>query len=316
VASPNKPKFRNRLKKSHAFLYIEHWKEGEKPINWFAEWQHLTVELSDISFGMSENIVTRHFGRDEDKNYLTLWNESDTRDSDVVDGVSDEAAELYEKIRSSIFNHSFKLPELEQSNVISSTFTTKGNRSIAFIQDGDDCHRQQTTDTGRLKIYSSTRIQHGYIWIIDEDEQKWGSSEAVGTACINVYVPFNQALRLQAQLKQSMSDGLTRRIQAQLSVLAFQSEVERSLGEPYHSQTYSFTRGAFSPVMLQGVSILQSEPTAKGKDVANKLFQRDETLSDLPEKKKAPSGEQPARGNKALVITLWAIAIAILLHAL
>ena len=167
-------------------------------------------------------------------------------------------------------------------------------------------------------LHSAARLQQGYIWMVDEDEYKWGSTEPVGTVCINVYLPFAQALRLQAQVKQAMGDGLSRRISAQLSVLAFQSEVERSLAEPYHSQTFFFSRGSFSPVMLQGISISQgSESTNTSENAPHKLLQTN-ISPGLPEKSKAASNGQsrPVRGTKALVIALWAIAIAILIHAI
>jgi hypothetical protein len=316
VTSSAKSPFQKRLEKKHAFLFIEHWKEGERPFNWIAEWEHLSVKLSDVSFAISENIALQAFGSDEGK-CLTLWNEQDSRDSDVAERVTDEVAALYAKFRSRIFNHSFLAPESEQSIVLTATFTTEETRSIGFIKDGDDGDKQQVTNTGRLMLYSSAERRPGYIWMVDEDEYKWGSSDPVGTVCINVYMPFAQVLRLQAQLKEPIGDGLFRRIQAQLSVLAFQSEVERSLAEPYHSQTYSFSRGSFSPVMLQGTSISErSEPTATSKSARSKLPQTN--ILSLPEKSKAPSNEQsgPVRGTKALVAALWAIAIAILIHAI
>lgn len=317
MTSSPKSAFRKRLEKKHAYLFIEHWKEGERPFNWIAEWEHLSVELSDVSFAMSENVASRAFGADAG-NCLTLWNEEDSRNSDVLDRVSNEVAGLYAKFRSMIFNHSFQTPESEQSTVISATFTTEETRSIGFINDGDDGDKQQTKNTGRLMLYSSARLRPGYIWMVDEDEHKWGSSDPIGTVCINVYMPFAQAMRLQAQMKQSIGDGQSRRIRAQMSVLAFQSEVERSLAEPYHSQTYSFSRGAFSPVMLHGISISQgSEPTTTSESTPYKLPQTN-IPSALPEKSKASSIGQaaPVRGTKALVIALWAIAIAILMHAI
>lgn len=234
ATSPKSP-FRKRLEKKHAYLFVEHWKEGERPFNWIAEWEQLSVELSDVSSTTGESVASRNFDVDKG-NCLTLWDEQDSRDADVVDRVSNEVAGLYAKFRSMIFNHSFEAPEAEQSILISTTFTTE-DHSIGFIKDGDDGDRQQNINTGRLMLHSSTGLRPGYIWIVDEDESKWGSSEPVGTVCINVYMPFAQALRLQAQLKQLIGDGLSRRIRARLSVLAFQSEVERSLAEPYHSQT-------------------------------------------------------------------------------
>ena len=165
-------------------------------------------------------------------------------------------------------------------------------------------------------LYSSPELQPGYIWMVDEDEHKWGSSEAIGTVCINVYMPFAQALRLQTQLKQSLGEGLSRRVRAQLSVLAFQSEVERSLAESYHHQTYSFSHGAFSPVMLQGISISQGSKTTTTSERVPLL--QTNISSGLPDKPKAFSNGQSGsvRGAKALVIALWAIAIAILIHAI
>ena len=101
MTSSDKLPFRKRLEKKHAYLFIEHWQEGKAPFNWVAEWEHLTVELSDVSVAMSENFASRAFGKDEG-NCLTLWKEPDSRNSDVANRVSDETVALYSKIRSSI----------------------------------------------------------------------------------------------------------------------------------------------------------------------------------------------------------------------
>ena len=100
------------------------------------------MELSDVSSATSENVAAKAFGRDKG-NYLTLWEEKDSRDRDVADRVPDEAAAIYSKFRSSLFNHSFQPPESEQSIAISTTFTSEDIRSIAFIKDGDDGDKQQ-----------------------------------------------------------------------------------------------------------------------------------------------------------------------------
>jgi hypothetical protein len=78
-----KSPFLKHLEKKHAFLFIEHWKEGERPFNWFAEWERLTVELSDVSFATSENVAAKAFGEDEG-NYLTLWEVHAIRSSSAI----------------------------------------------------------------------------------------------------------------------------------------------------------------------------------------------------------------------------------------
>jgi hypothetical protein len=101
-------------------------------------------------------------------------------------------------------------------------------------------------------------------------------------------------------------------------VLAFQSEVERSLAEPYHHQTLWFQEGAFVPVVLERLRILPvtSQPVR---------IAADETNDDAPERgpisvgSRTPSpaiAPQARYSMKALVIALWAIAAAIVFHAL
>jgi len=88
-------KFQKCLEKKHAYLFIEHWQEGKRPFNWVAEWQHLTVELSDVSFAMSENVASRAFGEDEGS-WLTLWDEPEAA---ATNQISDDVKALYTKIR-------------------------------------------------------------------------------------------------------------------------------------------------------------------------------------------------------------------------
>jgi hypothetical protein len=210
---------------------------------------------------------------------------------------------------------------------IAGKFTTDGSHSIGFIRCGESEEGKRTTRNGFISFYDSAEIREGWLMSTNEDDpkyDKWGPSERkLGDVQIGLYLAPAQIETAIAEIKQAARSNHQIRITADLYVLAFQSEVERSLAEPYHHQTYWFKEGAVSPVLLERLTIfpVSSQPARSGLDDDSGL---DDEKTDAPEPvipfaspaTEAPAAAPPRHSMKALVIALWAIAVAIVFHAL
>jgi hypothetical protein len=293
--------FQKRLEQKNRYLFIEYWKEGERPFNWFAEWEHLSLKISDIRVAISQQYVDRKFGRDEKSIPLGKFDEES-----IPKNVPDDQKKAYLEFVSNLFNDAFTKPDSERTSVISGKFTTEEHRSIGFIRSGETEEGKRIT--GYISLYASTNIQRGYLWCVSEDDAKWDSAHNPGEVCINLYIALAQIEAAIAEIQQATLANRQVRVTADCYVLAFRSEVDRSLSEPYHPQTYWFADGDFAPAVLERLT------TATGGDKAD----ISEPMTPLTPSatQKLPSAAQPQYSMKALVIALWAIAIAIIFHAL
>lgn len=296
---PERPPFRKRLEKKNRYLFIEYWKEGERPFNWFAEWEHLSLEISDICVTVSHQYVDKKFGQDQKSIPLRRVDEEI-----IPKDMPDDQKRAYLDAESKLFNDSFTNPGSEQISIISGKFATEEHRSIGFISSGEKEEGKRVTEEGYISVYSSTRVREGYLWSVSEDESKW-VSHSPGDVCINLYIAPAQIEAVIAEIRQATLANRQIKLKVDCYVLAFRSEVDRSLSEPYHRQTYWFEDEAFAPAMLERLTTT----TGGDKDVLG-------PTTTPSAAKELPPATQPRYSMKALVIALWAIAVAIIFHAL
>jgi hypothetical protein len=106
MKSSSSSAFQRRLEQKNPYLFIEYWKEGERPFNWFAEWRFLSVEISDIDVSISHQCVEKRFGDDAPPLPLRKLNE------DVVpDNIPAHQKRDFFGFVSRLFNESFKKPD-------------------------------------------------------------------------------------------------------------------------------------------------------------------------------------------------------------
>src|SRR5256885_1565419 len=98
--------FKRCLEQRHPYLFVEYWKEGERPFNWFAKWQHLTVEISVICLTNTQNHLARKFGREAQPVRLAEFKEDA-----IPANIPAEQKKAYLEYASNIFNDSFSTPE-------------------------------------------------------------------------------------------------------------------------------------------------------------------------------------------------------------
>jgi hypothetical protein len=123
--------------------------------------------------------------------------------------------------------------------------------------------------------------------------------------CINLYIAPAQIEASIAEIRQATLANRQIKLKVDCYVLAFRSEVDRSLSELYHPQTYWFEDEVFAPAMLERLATtIDGEADGPGPTTTPSATQ------------KLPPAVQPQYSMKALVIALWAIAVAITLHAL
>jgi hypothetical protein len=277
-------------------------RKGGGPFNWFAGWEHLSVEISDISVSIGHECVARKYGQDDKSISLRKFDEKS-----VPENIPGDKKEAYLKYVSDLFNETFTKPDSEETLVISGKFATEEHRSIGFIRSGGSYEGKPTTQRGSILISGSTRVGTGSLWSVSEDEIKWGWSGKAGEVCINLYIAPAQIAAAISEIKQAVLANRQIKVTATLYVLAFQSEVERSLAEPYHPQTYWFKDEAHASAVLERLKIwpISSQP---GEPAPSSL--------GAPPAVVQPPTALPGYSTKALVIALWAIAVAIVFHAL
>lgn len=162
VVSP----FKKRLEQRHPYLFVEYWKEGERPFNWFAEWEHLSVQISDIGVAISHQCAEQRFGDDAEPLPLRKFDENM-----VPDDIPAEQKKAYLEYVFKLFNELFKKPDSEIVSVISGNFTTEEDRSIGFIRSGESEDGKLHVQRGYISL-RGTGNHMGSLWSVNEDEFK------------------------------------------------------------------------------------------------------------------------------------------------
>jgi hypothetical protein len=302
------PSFQRRLEERNPYLFVEYWKEGEQPFKWLAEWEHLSLEVFDLRPSIKHENVSRKFSSKAEGG-IRLSDD----DSPVPQNIPAAQHKAYQDFVFNLFNNSFTKPDRQDTWLISGRFKTEEHRNIGFIRSGQPEEGRPTSEEGYISIYGSADIHAGYLWTYNEDEAKWDPTRKAGDVGIQLYLSQPQTEATIEEIKQAALANRQIRVTADVYVLAFQSEVERSLAEPYHHQTFWFKDGTFAPAILERLTIwpLLSPPA--------------ETPAEPPQPAipvvsapvaKATAAPRAAYSLKALVIALWAIAVAIVFHAL
>ena len=123
--------FQRRLKQRNPYLFVEYWKEGERPFNWFAEWEHLSVEISDIRVAIRHQYLTRNSLSDAQSIPLAKINEDA-----VPENIPNDQKKAYLEFVFRLFNEAFTKPDSQETLMISGMFATE-NDSIGFIRSGE-----------------------------------------------------------------------------------------------------------------------------------------------------------------------------------
>jgi hypothetical protein len=303
---PNKGEpFRKRLEQRGPYLFIEYWKEGERPFNWFAEWSHLSVEITDVSVAIVHTYLDKRFGELEPPVALRKSH----ADEIVIENIPEDQKKPYLEFVNRLFNEEFTKPRTEEVSIIFGKFVIEATRSIGFIRPGETEDGKPTIQRGRILLRGSDDMRPGSLGSISEEDVKWGSPHKPGEVCIELSMAPAQIKAVIAEVRQAASENRPIRAAADLYVLAFQSEVERSLAEPYHPQTYWFRDGAFAPAVLQRLTIWQDS-------LPPGIERVDDQPRAPPPVPAPPVVGKEGRSMRPLVIALWAIAIAIVIHAL
>lgn len=290
--APAPTTFQRRLEQKNPYLFIEHWEEGKSPFKWSAEWEYLSLELSDIRISSIQEYLDRKRGRNEKSIPLV----ADFDERSIPKDVPDDQKKAYLDFVSNLYNDAFTKPDSERTSIISGKFSTEESRDIGFIRSGESAKAKGTTQEGHISICACTNVRQGSLWTASEHD--W--LHKTGEVCIQLYAAPTQIDAAISEIKQATLANQKIKVTADCCLLAFRSEVDRSLSEPYHNQTYCLADGdygAYAPIVLQRLTT-------------------ESTLTPSATQK-PPSAAQPQKYSmKALVIALWAIAVAIIFHAL
>lgn len=316
--------FRKHLEKKNDFLFVEHWQEGKGTFNWAAEWEWLDLKLSNVVITEVTSVSDREVFENDDKEHLNLVRtevDDDERlfftsdvdrsnfktDEEYEAAVKKEKEEQREEERAAreevgkIFNHCFTKPVQASDRIIRADFEID-NRSIGFIEDNsedyDGIHDTHTSGKIMFRVAESDCV--GSLWCAEEE---------ANTLMIELSVTQD---RLDAISKKLRNGQPQSECTARLSALVFQSEVERSLAEHYHHQTYYFQKEKlFGPVMLHDVRISERLNGYVALEDDNSDFDEpnleEVLLGPKPQPNRKNLDKAPVINLRPLTIAVWAV---------
>lgn len=189
----------------------------------------------------------------------------------IVDG--EEETEEDAKRREqhiNVFNKRFRVPERGRERFIHGKFSLEDDRGLSLFVDGEEPPTGLSrSGKGTISIRAIDGCHLGYIGFVDDDDLKWdkaGESQA-GDLWFEFCVP------------EGTFNGIVERIReigpntvciARIRALVFQSEVDRSLAEPYHQQTFFLEKKKYSTM---GQAVLESVQIATPKPIGSEPIQ-------------------------------------------
>ena len=295
--------FKRRLEKQNDFHFIEHSESGASPSHWRAKWE--TLQLAITTIGISTSIyvsVRNRWFMPEGEAFLTLsdpedrerWMTPTQKESEEVSGLR--------KLREGTLNKVFIKPDTPGGLTISFNFELEGRKhGINFIEDGQPNEMSSTRKTGgRFNLYTSSQIRGGYL-SLDKDKNEALDTRTVS---IDVFLPYSESKEFLSVLKNASKNAKTF---ANIDVLAFRPEIERSLGDPGHFHDCYFEKAADSPVVLTSLGV--TEPT--------KFTQPSEKVEPYrPPQEISNTAPQQLAFPLSIKIAIWVIAVAALVSTL
>ena len=245
---------------------------------------------------------------------------------------TEEKGEEY-ALRAMVYNKRFRIPDEPHTRAIQAKCSLEDSRSIDMINDGDVNEKMfggGRYTAGTVSIQPSENAYLGHLGFYDEDDDMFDRTgkTKVGDIWLELYV------------KPEVFDQLTKRIErlgrdlvctASLRMLAYQSEVERSLAEPWHSQAYYIEKGEYfisSDVVLESIALSTSEkygpePAPGFREHVTEMEDEDGWLED--DEPSAPPSSSPQQTiqvqNKPLrlwpvTLALWAVFFGLIVNAI
>jgi len=183
--APAPTTFQRRLEQKNPYLFIEHWEEGKSPFKWSAEWEYLSLELSDIRISSIQEYLDRKRGRNEKSIPLV----ADFDERSIPKDVPDDQKKAYLDFVSNLYNDAFTKPDSERTSIISGKFSTEESRDIGFIRSGESAKAKGTTQEGHISICACTNVRQGSLWTASEHD--W--LHKTGEVCIQRNHPVKAA---------------------------------------------------------------------------------------------------------------------------
>ncbi|MEQ8334502.1 hypothetical protein [Nisaea sp.] len=226
------------MERKSRFFYLEHLDEDGGTLNWNANWESIFLCIYAPELGKSENLYGEKRGvsggdfveflkPDGEFESILGWQEFGDAGSSDADA---------EELRQLLYNKAFSKEERTEIS-ISGSFSLSDDSHIGVLEDGKGPSRFGVSRRGSIRIHASGEDSLGMLSIIGESDLKWSGMDGVeeGELDVDVYMPLSSVQRIAADLK---DHDYRAHIIVRLRVLAFRSEMDRSLSEPWHSTTY------------------------------------------------------------------------------
>jgi hypothetical protein len=277
----------SRLERVSPYLYFEHWQEGSKPMNWVREWETTTLTVTNLKVAHQHNFSDRRFGSDGECIRLR-----DRNDDEFYQGEMSNEIKQYEE---HIFNESFVTPDSEESYTIKGCYYLEKD-SIGLIV-GDRASGRKTS--GTLYILGKGSLLPGVMFEVAEDVSAITKNIA-GDLLMQIHVPNEQQKKIAKEIE---ALGPRAKLEIHICLLAFRSEVDRSLSESYHAHQFYIEKDGSAAVILLSLSVIPAELEHALTDGQLSEF------SSTTESNQAPT----MIAGRSVTIALWVIALGVIL---
>ena len=346
-------KFKRRLEKKNDFHFIEHWEEGKRPFDWYAEWRPLFACIYEVQVTGTFNVLEKEFSIDlesdltrstppgtkadlsaeEREKYVDFINEMPW--SEKREETEEEAEKRKQWIN--VFNKRFRLPDQRREHAIRGKVSLEDDRGLGLIADGEEppAHFPRS-GKGTITIRAVDGYHLGAIGFVEEDDLKWGwaGESQAGDLWFEFYVPEEAFSGIAERIRDIGPNAVCI---ARVSALVFQGEVDRSLAEPYHPQTFFLEKEEYSTM---GKAILESVQVATPKPIGSEpiqgyrnhaigfeLDEDEDEKSDRPHSAKQSSSQSEqleklvTRSQEPIrlwpvTLALWAVFFGLVLNAI
>jgi len=247
----------SKLEKVNDGLYVEHWKDGSQPFNWFKEPSYLWMTLHDIRLSAQAFVNS--------------------------DGKEPQFARSIDAVG-----------KLERRRDVEVWQAEAGSSKFSSVKVG------LRTDPN-----TAVELTPGVLMHMVGSALNYGSEKEEPHLRFELYLPK----ALMEQLRTEAANPLVAKVGLAVKVEVFQSEVERSLAEPWHHQTYCIENSSVNVATFNLLRFEQSaaagEPQTEEPGESDRSFNRklEKWIQGVTERVKERSNKGLARYNSAAINT-------------
>lgn len=337
-----KPEIEKRLEKISDFHFVEHWEEGERPFNWYAQWESIcacgyAIEIWDMFHIyqqgwalMLEDDLTQSIppglkeglSKEEREKFVNFFHQpAPDDDQEEFEGKAQRWRQS-----SAAYNQRFQLPETPHYRRIHAKFSLEDDRRIGTLVEGEPApSRFPGEGKGTITIDIAEGPQIGSFGFVVDRDIEWDQTTEPddGDLWLHFYIPENQFDHLVERIQEIGSAAV---FVISFEALVFQGEVDRNLGDPFQHKTFFIERGKYSAAgdaVPEWIRVETPKPTKsmpiEGYRDAMECARYEAEKANPPSDQQASSAhgaDQRQINLRPIILALWAIFFGLVLNAI